>query len=74
MLAAQQNIAGGLGRSDRPAVESRTSVGLWRSLVAHLSRGQRVASSNLASPTNSSSEHQDRRCTEKSAIAISACL
>ena len=29
------------------------SVGVWRSLVAHLSRGQGVASSNLASPTNS---------------------
>jgi hypothetical protein len=26
--------------------------GLWRSLVAHLTGGQGVASSNLASPTN----------------------
>jgi hypothetical protein len=28
-----------------------TVTGLWRSLVAHLTGGQGVASSNLASPT-----------------------
>ena len=34
-----------------PAVESLPSVGAWRSLVAHLSRGQGVVSSNLTVPT-----------------------
>jgi hypothetical protein len=34
------------------AAARRTGViGLWRSLVAHLTGGQGVASSNLASPT-----------------------
>ena len=44
---------GRAGRADWPFDRLTRSVGVWRSLVAHLTGGQEVAGSNPVAPTSS---------------------